>query len=229
MEYAPINVHVEKASVEGKVYDVLDYNEYAEHFENNKERSDIAIKEEYNGQTLVLPYRGKYPAGGPISPGIYRAGSVDFIKRPDREYIHNFIPNKIVSMSNMSDIRDILKEAEEARKLDEPYLTSPDNITTIKIGEDDQPEMRALKMAINAKHIDLDKYAGRFGANFPNDKRQLKGNNITLNIIKRYCENCDMEAILTLKDSRADVPNPIGKEITVSLTDVVPSDDNDAE
>jgi hypothetical protein len=228
MEYAPINVHVEKASLEGKVYDVMTYDEYAEHFENNRERSDIAIKEDYNGQTLVLPYRGRYPAGGPISPGVYNAGCVDFIKRPDREFIHNYIPDKIVSMSNMSDIKDILREAEEARKLDEPYLTSPDNITTIKIDADDQPEMRALKMALNSKHIDLDKYAGRFGANFPNDKRQLKGNNITLNIIKRYCENCDMEAILILKDSRPDVPNPIGKEISVSLTET-PSEDDDIE
>ena len=227
MEYAPINVHVEKASLEGKVYDVMSYDEYAEHFENNRERSDIAIKEDYNGQTLVLPYRGRYPSGGPISPGVYNAGCVDFIKRPDREFIHNYIPDKIVSMSNMSDIKDILREAEEARKLDEPYLTSPDNITTIKIDADDQPEMRALKMALNSKHIDLDKYAGRFGANFPNDKRQLKGNNITLNIIKRYCENCDMEAILILKDSRPDVPNPIGKEISVSLTET-PSE-NDTE
>lgn len=225
MNYAPINVHLEKASIEGQVYDVMTYDEYAEHFENNRERSDIAIKEDYNGKTLVLPYRGAYPAGGPITPGLYNAGCVDFIKKPEREFVNHYIPDKIVSMSNMSDIKDILREAEEARKLDEPYLTSPDNVTIIKVCADDQPEMKALKMAINAKHIDLDKYAGRFGANFPNDKRQLKGNNITLNIIKRYCENCDMEAILTLKDTRPDVPNPIGKEISISLTE--PTSDGD--
>lgn len=221
MEYAPINVHLEKASVEGQVYDVMTYEEYAEHFENNRERSDIAIKEDYNGDVLVLPYRGKYPSGGPITPGLYNAGCVDFIKKPEQGFVKNYIPDKIVSMSNMSDIKDILREAEEARKLDEPYLTSPDSITTIKICPDDQPEMKALKMALNAKHIDLDKYAGRFGVNFPNDKRQLKGNNITLNIIKRYCENCDMEAILVLKDTRPDVPNPIGKEISISLTEPI--------
>ncbi len=226
MEYAPINVHLEKASVEGQVYDVMSYEEYAEHFENNRERSDIAIKEEYEGHTLVLPSRGKYPAGGPINPGLYHAGCVDFIKKPEREFVKNYIPDKIVSMSNMSDIKDILREAEEARKLDEPYLTSPDSVTTIKICADDQPEMRALKMALNAKHIDLDKYAGRFGVNFPNDKRQLKGNAITLNIIKRYCENCDMEAVLVLRDTRPDVPNPIGKEISVSLTETMSEGDD---
>jgi hypothetical protein len=79
--------------------------------------------------------------------------------------------------------------------------------------------MRALKMALNAKHIDIDKYAGRFGENFPNDKRQLKNNNATLKIIKRFCENCDMEAFLTFRDKSDDVPNPMGTEIVVSLTD----------
>ena len=76
-------------------------------------------------------------------------------------------------------------------------------------------------MALNAKHIDIDKYAGRFGENFPNDKRQLKNNNATLKIIKRFCENCDMEAILIFKDKNPDVPNPMNKEVVVSLTEPV--------
>ena len=78
--------------------------------------------------------------------------------------------------------------------------------------------MVALKMALNSKHIDIDKYAGRFGDNYPNDKRQLKLESATLKIIKRFCENCDMDAILILKDKDENVPNPMGKEIKVSLT-----------
>ena len=95
----------------------------------------------------------------------------------------------------------------------EPWITSPDNITTFPISSDDQPEMKALKLALNAKHIDFDKYAPRFGSNFPNDKRQLKNPSATLNIIKRFCDNCDMECELVFKDKNTGVPNPMNKEI----------------
>ena len=87
--------------------------------------------------------------------------------------------------------------------------------------------MRALKMALNAKNIDIDRYAGRFGENFPNDKRQLKNGSATLKIIKRFCDNCDVEAVLTFKDRSPDVPNPMNTEITVSLTDFVYDDEDE--
>ena len=60
--------------------------------------------------------------------------------------------------------------------------------------------------------------------NYPNDKRQLKSSSATLNIIKRFCTNCDMEAILILKDANPDVPNPIGKDIAISLTKATDDD-----
>ena len=55
--------------------------------------------------------------------------------------------------------------------------------------------------------------------NFPNDKRQLRGDSMTLNILKRFCRNLDLEAQLILKDKNDNVPNPLGREIVVSLTD----------
>jgi hypothetical protein len=82
-------------------------------------------------------------------------------------------------------------------------------------------------MALNEKNMDLDKYAGRFSQNFPNDKRQLKNTSVTLHILKRFCANMDMEALLTIRDKSPDVPNPIGKEITVSLTDEFVDDDDE--
>ena len=216
--YTMPDINVKKASVNGKVYDVLEYDEYVRNFELNKDRTDIAVKTEYNGETLILPYNGRYK-GDPITPGIYNAGIMDYYKMPDESNMQKYIPERIISMSNKDDIADIINSGELYKKLDEPFITSPDNITYIAVRESDHPEMKCLKMALNAKKIDLDKYAGRFGENFPNDKRQLKGNTATLNIIKRYCRNCDMEATLTLKDKNPDVPNPMGKEISISLTD----------
>ena len=51
------------------------------------------------------------------------------------------------------------------------------------------------------------------------DLLRLKNNQITLNIIKRFCTNLDMEALLVLKDKNPDVPNPLNKEVVVSLTE----------
>ena len=213
----PININVCKASVNGQVYDVLSYDEYAQNFENNKSRSDIGIRKEVDGVTYVIPYKGKY-TNNATEPGVYNAGCVDFIKMPKNSEKENYVPERIYSLSNQSDLSDIINSGKLARALDEPFITAADNITHIEVKPNDQPEMKALKMAINAKHIDLDKYAIRFGDNYPNDKRQLKGSGATLNIIKRYCDNCDMEAVLTLRDKHPNVANPIGHEISVSLT-----------
>jgi hypothetical protein len=115
-------------------------------------------------------------------------------------------------------MKTILEKEETISRMAEPWITSPDNISRFVISEDDQPEMVALKQALNSKQIDLDKYAMRFGQNFPNDKRQLRTHSATLNIIKRFCENLDMDAILILKDKHPSVPNPMGREIEVNLT-----------
>ena len=145
------------------------------------------------------------------------------IKYPEEDFVERYTAKNSITMNNSDDIRDLIIAGEAAKKLDEPFITMPDNVTNIPIRETDHPEMVALKLALNAKHIDIDKYAGRFGDNYPNDKRQLKSSSATVKIIKRFCKNCDMEAILTFKDKSPDVPNPMNKEISVSLTE--PFDD----
>ena len=223
MNYQPIDIEVSKASINGKVYDVLSYDEYVKNLDAYRDRTDIAVKQNVYGEEVILPYNGPMKID-PITPGIYDGGIVDFIKKPEKEDIEKYIPEKIVTFSNKSDIANIIANGNMVKYLDEPFITSPDNITITSITEKDQPEMRCLKAAINEKHIDLDKYAGRFSDNYPNDKRQLKGSSVTLNIIKRFCENCDMEAVLTIRDKSPDVPNPIGKDISISLTNFDPAD-----
>lgn len=223
MELTPIDIEVSKASVNGKTYDVLDYEEYAKNFNSYKDREDVAVKYEADGKNIILPYNGKMKVD-PITPGIYNAGCVDFVKIPDRSQIDNYVPDRIITFSNKSDIRDIIADGKSMQHLDEPFIMSSNNTTIVAITDKDQPEMRCLKAAVNQKKIDIDRYAGRFGSNYPNDKRQLKGSTATLNIIKRFCDNCDMEAILTIRDKSPDVLNPMGKEISISLTDFDPDD-----
>ena len=223
MEMKPAYLSVTKSAANGQVYDVISYDEYGKNFDMYNGRTDVAVSANCRGKDIILPIKGKY-SGNPISPGVYDAGCVDFFNYPDETTIERYVPTNTVHMSNSDDIRDLIIAGEAAKKLDEPFITMPDNVTNIPIRETDHPEMVALKLALNAKHIDIDKYAGRFGDNYPNDKRQLKLESATLKIIKRFCENCDMDAVLILKDRDKDVPNPMNREIRVSLTKPIDMD-----
>ena len=226
MEIPPLKVSITKAAINGQVVDVVDYDEYSKHIDCYSGRNDVAIPVDMRGREILLPVKGRYSSNVTL-PGVYNAGCVDFLIYPDEAFAERYIPKDFISMSNTDDIRELIKNGDAARKLDEPFITSPDSITCIPIKETDQPEMKGLKMALNAKNIDIDKYAARFGDNYPNDKRQLKNSNATLKIIKRFCENCDMEAILTFRDKNPDVPNPMNTEITVSLTDEIDEEDSE--
>lgn len=220
MDIKPLDIDVKISTSNGKIYEMIDYDEYTKNKDRYLDRDDIGIeiKDKKSDTKLLLPLKKK-ESDNPISPGIYNQGPFDYIIYPDEINKPKYVPDKVVRLGNKMDAAEIIKTGQEIRHLDEAFITTPDNITKIPIQDDDQPEMICLKRALNDKNIDLDKYAGRFGDNFPNDKRQLKNRSATLNIIKRYCKNCDMEAILTLRDANPDVPNPIGHEITVSLTD----------
>ena len=218
MEIKPLNIKVTRCVIEGQMCDLVDYDEYVE--SKDKLDSSTAILENYKGQNLVLFNRGSYPENGtPVIPGIYDAGCIDIVVYPDEENLSRYIPEKIINISNTTPMKEMLERKETMNRLDEPWITSPDNVTTFTIFEEDKPEMVCLKTALNKKGIDIDKYSNRFGQNFPNDKRQLKNNSATLNIIKRFCQHMDMEALITLRDKNPDVPNPMGVEITMSLTD----------
>ena len=226
MEIPPLKVSITKAAINGQVVDVVDYDEYSNHIDCYSGRNDVAIPVDIRWREILLPVKGRYSSNVTL-PGVYNAGCVDFLIYPDEAFVERYMPKDFISMSNTDDIKELIKNGDAARKLDEPFITSPDSITCIPIKETDQPEMKGLKMALNAKNIDIDKYAARFGDNYPNDKRQLKNSNATLKIIKRFCENCDMEAILTFRDKNPDVPNPMNTEITVSLTDEIDEEDSE--
>lgn len=215
MDIPELNISVTKAAINGQVVDVISREEYFKNPDFYKNGS-YAVKSLNNDQ-ILLPIKGEYSDNCNL-PGVYSIGNVAVIDiLPEEAFTQRYIPDKYISMSNNDNIKELIKSGDAIKKLDEPFITSPDNITNIPIRDDDQPEMKGLKMALNAKNIDIDKYAGRFKENFPNDKRQLKNNNATLKIIKRFCENCDMDAILTFKDRSPDVPNPMNREISISL------------
>ena len=111
----------------------------------------------------------------------------------------------------------MIDKLDAVKKLESDVLTSVDNIFIAKIDPSDTPEMVALKTAVNEKHIDLDKYAYRFGANYNNDKRLFNKPNISLGMLKRVATALDMQVTLSIKDV-PEAPNPIGRDIVVDIT-----------
>ena len=215
-DIAPLNISIKRGVVDGQLYEIHEYEEFAK---IKDPVGSVAILEKIDNQDIVLPYRGKYN-GQQSTPGVYNAGCIDFVIKPTEDQMEHYLPKKIVEISNTSSMKEIMESRDVISRMSEPWITTPDNITTFNIVEEDQPEMRCLKTAINCKQIDFDKYSSRFGDNYPNDKRQLKNNSVTLTMAKRFCDKLDMEAILILRDKNLDVPNPMNKEIRVSLTDI---------
>ena len=109
------------------------------------------------------------------------------------------------------------------------YLETPadgSNVFRPPLSEMDSAEMRGLKQSIIAKNIDMDKYAERFGPNYPNDKRKMKDSSITSFLLKRACKNLDINVDLVFSDAGPNVPNPMGKTITINM---VPGISNDID
>lgn len=212
-----MNNSLSSAMIKGETYNVLTHEEYRKS-QPLWDLGSIAVVEEKDGDTYVLPYRGKYVEGKSTQPGIYSDGSLDFeiLPKPNDEENYKNIP--IITISSNDDIQSILEKENVLSKLAEPWIINPDNITQINIKETDEPGMQCLKRAINSKRCDIDKYSQRFGQNFPNDKRQLKNSSVTLKIIDRYCDNLDMEAILTIRNKEPGVPNPMQHPVSISLT-----------
>lgn len=218
MNIRPLKTSVSAAMIKGESYNVLSYDDYRKS-QALWETGNIAVEIENNKHNYVLPYRGEYQNQNPSNqPGIYNSGSLDFIVFPNKNETENYMDIPVITISSEDSIKDIIEKENVLNKLAEPWITNPDNITTIHHKDSDDPSMKILKEAINMKRCDIDKYAPRFGDNYPNDKRQLKNSGVTLKIIERFCENLDMEPILTIRDKEPGVPNPMKQPVTISLS-----------
>ena len=200
-----------KMRIGDKIHDVTTLDDYLNHKDAYIPQYTAIHDEDTH---LVLPIKNKYDSGA----GIYVGSGISYIQEPDEENIEEYKDGNIIDFDNSKSIHDMMQKQKAVRSLERDILTSPDNIFTPKIFDDDSPEMKALKNAVLDKHIDLDKYEPRFGSNYSNDKRLFNKNTISLSMMKRICEALDIEATLTLKDKSEDVPNPMGRTIEVKLT-----------
>jgi hypothetical protein len=211
-----------KGVIHNKIFSVMSEDEYIENRSKFSIDDDVAIQKD----GLLYPMRTQTDP----RPGFRIDGDALLIYNdPSENDAHNYSDKDVIDFDNISTMKDIIDRQNELSRQERSILTSPDHIYTPIIKDTDAPEMRLMKEAICNKNIDLDKYEGRFGPNFTNDKRILQRPNITLSKIKTMCKALDIEAELVFRDKGPDVPNPIGKEIKIILTDGEGAEDNDTE
>lgn len=208
-------------TVDGKIVDIISEQEYVNKWKMYAENPSLCASSAVeiqgdDGETYVLPIRGK----SDDRPGIYPEGCIYFTKFPDQESAPGYRADQldIVDFSNIKTVEEFLNKNSQIREMETSVLTDIDSVFVPQIGQNDSPEMKAFKEAITSKHMDINKYAPRFGDNFLNDKRILKTSSITMNKLVSMCKKLDIEAELTLRNASPDVANPMQKEITVILT-----------
>lgn len=194
-------------------------------FTDNKEEvlndPNSAIEVQIDGKNYALPI--KEGSTQMDKPGVYINNGYNFIKYPSEKDRQKFelTDENSVDFSSPENMAQFMTACDKMHDLENQMLeTTGENGEIIykpAMKDSDSPEMRALKQCIVEKHIDLDKYSSRFGPNFPNDKRKLKDDNITSFLLKRFCENLDIEVDMVFRDRSEDVPNPMNKTISINM------------
>ena len=210
-------VNKKEILINGRLYEVTDMNSYTQNpdaFLSGYTAIDI-------GQQNIYPI---IPTTSP-SPGIkIRSNSpIAYVVDPDPEDTQ-YDRKNIIDFTNVKSYKEFIEKQNMVRDLEKDILTSPDNVYVPPEDPNDTPAMKALKEAVIDKHIDLDKYEPRFGSNYNNDKRIFNKPNISLPMLVRMCNALDIKATLILEDQQmedgSETPNPIGRKISVELTDV---------
>lgn len=214
-------MNLRTTAIDGKVVDIVSEQDFANKWRMYAENPSLCASSAVemkapDGVDYVLPMRSK----SDDRPGIYPEGCIYFVKFPDEETAPDYrtADREIVDFSDTKTVTDFLNKNNQIREMEASVLTEIDTVFNPQVGQNDSPEMKAFKEAIASKHIDINKYAPRFGDNFLNDKRILKTSSITMNKLVSMCQKLDIEAELTLRNAGADVANPMPNEVTVILT-----------
>lgn len=204
---------IKKAKIDDKIVDVVSFESYVQN-KTSYPPNYTAVEFE----DVILPIRRR----SDTRPGVYNHGPMTHIIKPIEEEHEDYSIVNMIDFDNISSIKEVIEKQSALRSMERTILTTKDNIFTPSIGDNDSPEMAALKEAVIDKRIDLDKYEQRFGPNYNNDKRLFTKDSITLVKLKSIANALDMSLTLIIKDKSPDVPNPIGREIVANLT---PDDD----
>ena len=201
---------MKKMEIDGRLYTVTDMDTYTDYPDLFTPKFTAIQRDD-----IVLPIRNKVTDNG---PGVYyhNNGMVSTIEKPDKK--EDYDPGKIIDFSDPSSIAEVFEKQQIIRNIQDEIMVSSDNVLCLKVGDNDTPEMKALKTAINAKRIDPKQYEDRFDQ-FQNDMRLLKGSSVTLGKLVSIGKAFDMSIDLTIRDKDESTPNPINQTITIDLTE----------
>lgn len=224
-------MNFKRSKVEGKMVDVVSMKDLQKNPQLYASGSVAVEVETADKVHYILPYKPNVniQKGPDAKPGVYSMGSAgNVICYPDPDDAEEYQP-EVIDLGDSKSMEEFISKQGKLKDIEKQILTTQDDIFRPIITEEDTPEMRALKTAVIQKHIDLDKYADRFGENYPNDKRKFKDSSISLMLLKRFGENLDMNIQIKISDANPNVPNPMGNPITIQLTSPGGSDEDSSE
>lgn len=206
---------IRKGLLNNKLVDIVSIEEYNE----NKDIYDpscTAIED----NNILYPIINRPPIEDDKNNiGCYDMGGLYQFNRPSKEDESEYkADGKIINFSDTKGIEDLIKRTLNYKELEKEILTDDTGVTMFKEDsiEDNEPNMRALKKAINLKKINIDNYKERC-PKFINDRRLFQKKSITLNKELAWADILDIKATLILEDKNPDVPNPMGSKVVVEL------------
>ena len=212
-----MNIDFKKVVIDGKNMTVVSKDEFERIYKNKSLDTDIAV--EFN-KDYVLPY-SKHLKNTPCAvPGDIITRAVLPITKEDKE---KYSTKRIVNFNSSSSFKDVLDNVYKIKEEKNAGLTIVNDCLHLDIYDEDTPELRVIKQAINDKHIDPDSYKNKFpsSSDFNNDMRALKSpNNHSISFFKakRILNSFDIDGEFIIKDKKGAV-NPIGKEYCIKLTE----------
>ena len=224
-------MNFKRSKIEGRMVDVVSIEDLQSNPQLYATGSVAVEVETADKVNYILPYRPNIniQPGVELRPGVYNLGSVGHaICYPSSDDAEEYQP-EVIDLTSAASMEEFISKQGKLKDIEKEILTTQDDIFRPIITDDDTPEMRALKTAVIQKHIDLDKYADRFGENYPNDKRKFKDSSISLMLLKRFGENLDMNIQIKISDANPNVPNPMGNPVTIQLTTPGVGDDVSSE
>ena len=212
-----MNLDFKKIVIDGKNMSVVSMDEFNRMYKNKSLDTDIAV--EFNDD-YVLPYSKHIKATPCAIPGDLFVRGVLPTTEEDKE---KYSTKRVVNFSSSSSFKDILNNVYKIKEEKNAGLTIVNDCLHLDIYEEDTPELRIIKQAINDKHIDPDSYKNKFpsSSDFNNDMRALKSSSnhsISFFKAKRILNSFDIDGEFIIRDKK-DAVNPIGKEYSIKLTE----------
>lgn len=127
--------------------------------------------------------------------------------------------NNIIDFNDVNNIKDYINKVDIIKNINNDFIAKCNNeVVEFPINEDDEPELKLLKEAINIKGIDIHSYKHRFGNTFSNVLRELKtSNKISINRLKDVAEALDLKITMSIEDTSASI-NPMNSNINKIIT-----------